>query len=129
MTALGLTPRQKDAFAFLREHRMRKGVYPSFEEIRVGLNLRSRSSVSRLLEGLETRGHIRRGKNLARAIEIIEHRPRTKTISVDLPDAVQAQLAAFCAARGDEPEHVMFDALVIHLDQMEASGTKEAVGS
>lgn len=74
---MGLTPRQKDLFDFLRTYiANQEGVAPTMEEIRVELKLASKSGVVRLLRGLEERGLIRRIPYLDRAIEILAVPPR-----------------------------------------------------
>lgn len=66
-----LTRKQRDLLVFLDNYLRRHGMAPSFEEMRCALSLRSRSGVHRLLLALEERGHIRRLRNRARAIEIV----------------------------------------------------------
>ena len=68
---MGLTPRQRDLLAYLREREM----CPSFDEMRRALRLNSNSSVQRLIEALEERGFIRRLPNRARAIEVLKPLP------------------------------------------------------
>lgn len=70
MTAL--TPRQCDALSFIRDTIAARGVSPSYEEIGRAVNIASKSSVSRLVLGLEQRGAIRRIPNLKRTIELVE---------------------------------------------------------
>jgi SOS-response transcriptional repressor LexA len=69
MTAL--TPRQSEAFQFIRGFIANHGYSPSFDDIRSGLDLTSKSAVHRILSRLEERGAIRRRPNMARAIEIV----------------------------------------------------------
>jgi len=58
----GLTPRMLSCrdfiVAYQREH---DGVGPSYDEIAAGLGLRAKSNVVRLVDCLESRGHVRRG--------------------------------------------------------------------
>lgn len=71
-TRVGLTPRQKCALTFIRRYFAEHGIAPSYEEIIRGLGLKSKSGAHRLIIGLETRGHIRRLPDRARAIEVID---------------------------------------------------------
>jgi len=65
----GLSKRQNDALNFIRSYAAENdGISPSFDDIREGLNLKSRSSVSRLVAELEQRGAIKRGGGFGRNI-------------------------------------------------------------
>lgn len=80
-----LTPRQAEALAFIRRFQeAQPGVAPTFSEIADGLGLASRSSASRLLDGLEERGFIRRLPNRARCIEIVDRSPLAHVSTEDL---------------------------------------------
>lgn len=68
----GLTKRQADLLAFLRQHQAAHGYGPSFDEMMVALGLASKSGIFRLLGGLENRGLIRRQPNRARSVLLIE---------------------------------------------------------
>ena len=67
-----LTKRQHELLAFLVDYQKRNALSPSYEEICVGLNLRSKSAVHGLVNGLEKRGYCKRSPNRARAIEILK---------------------------------------------------------
>jgi repressor LexA len=67
-----LTPRQQDLLKFIATYtRQRKGISPTYDEMRAGHHLESKSGIQRLLLGLEERGFIKRLPNRARAIEIV----------------------------------------------------------
>ena len=66
-----LTRKQYDLLILVHAHLARYGVSPSFDEMRDGLSLKSKSGVHRLLEGLEERGFLRRLPNRARALEVL----------------------------------------------------------
>lgn len=66
-----LTPVQQAALRFIQERVATCGVAPSFAEIGEALGLKAKSGVSRIVAGLEARGHIRRMPGKARAIEIL----------------------------------------------------------
>jgi repressor LexA len=66
-----LTKKQLDLLEFIHERLQKDGVPPSFDEMKVALNLRSKSGIHRLITALEERGFIRRLAHRARAIEII----------------------------------------------------------
>ena len=66
-----LTSKQARLVRFIHEHLERDGVSPSYEEMRVSLELQSKSGIHRLVIALEERGFIRRLPNKARAIEVL----------------------------------------------------------
>ncbi len=68
---MALTRRQKQVLDFLQKFIDRNGYSPSFEEIAAGLGLRSLATVHKHLQTLEKKGHIRRGYNQSRSLEII----------------------------------------------------------
>lgn len=68
-----LTPRQAELLAFLRDYAAtHRGVMPSYSEICAALGLGSKGRVSVLLDRLVERGHLRRLRARARALELIE---------------------------------------------------------
>jgi len=77
-----LTQKQKDLLMFIHQRISEKGVSPSFEEMKVALNLKSKSGIHRLITALEERGFIKRLAHRARALEIVK-----------LPDSVVPEAA------------------------------------
>ena len=67
---MALTRRQKQVLDFLTKFIDRHGYSPSFEEIAEGLELSSLATVHKHLQTLERKGHIRRGYNQSRSLEI-----------------------------------------------------------
>lgn len=67
-----LTKKQHELLSFLHMELEKKGVSPSFDEMKVALNLRSKSGIHRLISALEERGFVRRLPHRARAIEILK---------------------------------------------------------
>lgn len=65
----GLTARQQELLRFIQgyvvEH---KGVPPSYEEMTFGIGVASKSGISRLVNGLEERGFVRRLPNRWRSV-------------------------------------------------------------
>ena len=66
-----LTKKQLDLLEFIHNRMQRDGVPPSFDEMKLALDLRSKSGIHRLITALEERGFIRRLAHRARAIEIV----------------------------------------------------------
>ena len=75
-----LTKKQKDLLVFINTHIQSEGISPSFDEMKVALNLKSKSGIHRLIKALEEREFIKRLPNRARALEVIK-----------LPDALEAK--------------------------------------
>lgn len=66
-----LTKKQLDLLEFIHKRLKADGVPPSFDEMKIALDLRSKSGIHRLITALEERGFIRRLAHRARAIEIL----------------------------------------------------------
>lgn len=66
-----LTRKQYALLMFIHDRLEKKGISPSFDEMRDELHLKSKSGVHRLVLALEERGFVRRLPNRARALEII----------------------------------------------------------
>ncbi len=79
-----LTRKQLDLLDFINKKLQNEGVPPSFDEMKVALDLRSKSGIHRLITALEERGFIRRLAHRARAIEIVK-----------LPETLGGQAANF----------------------------------
>ena len=67
-----LTKKQKNLLIFINEKLKRTGISPSYDEMRVSLNLKSKSGIHRLISALEERGFIKRLPHTARALEVIK---------------------------------------------------------
>ncbi len=67
----GITPRQRDLLKFIKRYIAEHDLSPTLEEMRVGLELKSRSNIHYMLAGLAARGHIRQLYARARSIEVV----------------------------------------------------------
>ena len=67
-----LTKKQKNLLLFINKKLRSSGVSPSYEEMKVALNLKSKSGIHRLISALEERGFIRRLPHKARALEVLK---------------------------------------------------------
>ncbi|MEM1307568.1 MAG: repressor LexA, partial [Pseudomonadota bacterium] len=67
-----LTQKQKDLLLFIHGRLQQSGVPPSFDEMKVALDLKSKSGIHRLITALEERGFIRRLPHRARALEVLK---------------------------------------------------------
>lgn len=68
---IGMTPRQAELFAFIELRTKPEGVPPTYAEMALHLNARSKGTVTRLLVELADKGFIRRYARRARSIEIL----------------------------------------------------------
>ena len=67
-----LTKKQYELLKFINKRLNKVGISPSFDEMKVALNLKSKSGIHRLITGLEERGYIKRLPHRARALEVIK---------------------------------------------------------
>ncbi|MCE9507580.1 MAG: transcriptional repressor LexA [Alphaproteobacteria bacterium] len=65
-----LTRKQRDLLMFVNDYIQNSGLSPSFEEMKLGLNLKSKSGIHRLINALVERGFLERLPNKARALEV-----------------------------------------------------------
>ena len=67
-----LTKKQKNLLLFINKKIRSSGVSPSYEEMKISLNLKSKSGIHRLISALEERGFIKRLAHKARALEVVK---------------------------------------------------------
>ena len=105
-----LTKKQLDLLAFIQKRVARDGVPPSFDEMKLALDLRSKSGIHRLITALEERGFIRRLAHRARAIEIVK-----------LPETLGGEAQGFQprVIEGDKPASRPARAEMVVADAME----------
>jgi len=65
-----LTQKQRDLLLFINDYTQKTGLSPSFEEMKHGLDLKSKSGIHRLINALVERGFLERLPNKARALEV-----------------------------------------------------------
>jgi len=65
-----LTKKQRDLLLFINDYTQKTGLSPSFEEMKTGLELKSKSGIHRLINALVERGFLERLPNKARALEV-----------------------------------------------------------
>ena len=73
-----LTHQQEKLLQFINNFQIKSNVTPSFDEMKDGLGLKSKSGIHRILSALEERGYIKKLNNRARAIEVLKF-PNNKT--------------------------------------------------
>lgn len=86
-----LTQKQRDLLMFIHDYTSRTGLSPSFEEMKDGLDLKSKSGIHRLINALVERGFLERLPNKARALEVKKLPENTGVLrSVSSPETVAA---------------------------------------
>ncbi len=68
-----LTFQQEKLLKFIINYQKQNNVTPSFDEMKDGLDLKSKSGIHRIVSALEERGYIKKLNNRARAIQIIKN--------------------------------------------------------
>lgn len=66
-----LTRKQLQLYKFIVDFQARTGLSPSFDEMKAGINLASKSGVHRLIMSLQERGFIARLNHRARALTVL----------------------------------------------------------
>ncbi|MEE8172320.1 MAG: transcriptional repressor LexA, partial [Alphaproteobacteria bacterium] len=79
-----LTKKQLELLLFIDEHLKKQGTAPSFEEMKLAVNLKSKSGIHRLVTALEERGFLRRLPHRARALEVTKL-PPSHSIEISQP--------------------------------------------
>lgn len=68
----GLTIKQSELLDFMRSYAAQhNGIAPTYDEIMIGMGIGSKSTINRLMVGLEERGYITRMPGQARSIKVI----------------------------------------------------------
>lgn len=113
----GLTSRERECLDVIQAHIARYRSSPSYDDLAVGLGLTSKSSIHRLVSGLEKRGHIVRQFGSKRSIALVSS-PAAPLPGYTLPPAVEVALRAHCRKSGDDPSDVLADAVALFLDDI-----------
>jgi hypothetical protein len=119
MTAL--TARMKEAQGAIVGHVARHGVMPSRAALAALLGT-YKNNACRLVACLIERGALTRvGQGTEASLAF------GSGTGVMLPPHVAASLAKFATAQGEDPERVAADAIILHIDALEAALTDKAV--
>jgi repressor LexA len=119
---LNLSERRKEIFRFIRDFIARNGYPPTYEEIRHGLELSSKSQVNYHLEILEEKGYLERVPNTPRGLRVLKG--MTSTFEVPLLGQIAAgEPISFEQNDGDDSIRVTRD-LVEEQDKLYALRVK-----
>ena len=83
-----LTKKQLELLLFIDKHLKNHGTAPSFEEMKVAVNLKSKSGIHRIVTALEERGFLRRLPHRARALEVAKLPPSHSATPISSSDKV-----------------------------------------
>ena len=65
-----LTIKQKKLLDYIKSYYQDKDLFPTFDEMKDNLSIKSKSGIYKLLSSLEDKGYIRKTPHKARAIEL-----------------------------------------------------------
>lgn len=111
-----LTQKQRDLLLFINDYTRKTGLSPSFEEMKEGLDLKSKSGIHRLINALVERGFLERLPNKARALEV-------KKLPENMPQPKNS-LQQPAAARPDPKAGVQPNFKQKHLNSLGSSRTQ-----
>ena len=81
-----LTIKQKKLLDYIKSYYQDKDLFPTFDEMKDGLSIKSKSGIYKLLSSLEDKGYIKKTPHKARAIELNDVRKsRIETDKTNLP--------------------------------------------
>ena len=76
-----LTPKQKNLLDYINKYFSSKGLYPTYDEMRDALKIKSKSSIHKLISSIEEKGFITRMPHKARAIKLNNFRKQPENNS------------------------------------------------
>lgn len=77
------TPRQRDLMKFIEDYIIENGLSPTYAEMMVGIDVKSKASIHRLVSGLEKRGYLLRWKGFARGLMLLSPPGRDIVLTED----------------------------------------------
>ena len=81
-----LTPKQKNLLDYINKYFSSKGLYPTYDEMRDALKIKSKSSIHKLISSIEEKGFITRMPHKARAIKLNNYRKQPETnLKIKIP--------------------------------------------
>ena len=81
-----LTIKQKKLLDYIKSYYQDKDLFPTFDEMKDNLSIKSKSGIYKLLSSLEDKGYIRKTPHKARAIELNDFRKNSiETNKTNLP--------------------------------------------
>ncbi|AWB21222.1 hypothetical protein DA075_10090 [Methylobacterium currus] len=110
---IGLTLKQRELLTFIERYiAASDGVPPSYDEMRTGVGLQSKSGIGRLLNALVERGHLHRLSRRSRAIVLA-----ATPAALELPASIQARIRNLADRAGTTPHAFLSAVLDAHGDR------------
>jgi len=108
-----LTKRQHEGLKFIIEYVDQNGISPSYSEIGLALEMRSKAGVARIIAGLEERGFIHRTPGHARNIEILRGLPTAKRewLGTEFPPQLAMEIVRRADRDKTSPESIIIHGL------------------
>jgi SOS-response transcriptional repressor LexA len=110
MTQVGLTGPQRRVLLFIQREADATGMAPAYSDICAHLGLRSKSTVSRIVDQLVARGWLARIPNSARALTVLQRVPDVAAST----DALVAALETIARRETPDPAAIATAALATH---------------
>ena len=120
-----LTKRQLELLKYIDVRIKEDGYSPSFDEMMIELELKSKSGVHRLIESLVERGFLRRLRNRARALEVVKLPNEEARVSLPHP----ASPFAHAKPRGWQSDQPVGDTVLPLMGRIAAGTPIEAIST
>ncbi len=117
-----LTRKQLELLEFIHSYMLENKISPSFEEMKIAVNLRSKSGIFRLINGLAERGFINQIKQRARALEIARM-PHSLSENIKSPSLLKKSSPSDADVLPFNPAYIENDFLNIPLYGRIAAGS------
>ena len=98
------TKKQKELLSFIDGFIKGNGYGPSYREIMRALDYKSVSTVATHVDGLITRGWLRKHTNEARTLEVVAHDSEIQPKTVNVPSGTELALRTKLTELNKEPE-------------------------
>ncbi len=81
-----LTIKQKQLLDYIKNYYEKEMLFPTFDEMKNNLSIKSKSGIYKLLSSLEEKGFIKKTPHKARALELLTtNKSSTNTLETDIP--------------------------------------------
>lgn len=92
-----MTPRQKQTLDFIARYKLLNGISPSYEEIRIGIGVKSRTQVHQFVNLLVEQGALRKTQRVNWRTRKIQHAYRG--LEIVEPENYHAANCPYCGSR------------------------------
>lgn len=108
-----LTRKQHDLLLFIHKSTVANGFCPTVDEMRVAMDMKSKSGIIRLLDALQDRGFIKRIPNRAHATEVIRLPASLKQewLGTEYPPQLAMEIVRRAEREGCAPDQIIIQGL------------------